>query len=154
MFINLEDKEIKFVLENNYIGQLGYIFKNRPYVVPITYYYDHENKIIICYSGIGHKMDSMRENSAVALQVAYIDHLTEWKSVLVHGNFEECFSSDAKAYLQKFTLGVKEVMLKKELKEVNFISEFSSRVFNDTVPVVFIIRIEEITGKKRNTFNT
>jgi nitroimidazol reductase NimA-like FMN-containing flavoprotein (pyridoxamine 5'-phosphate oxidase superfamily) len=154
MFINLEGKEVNFVLENNYIGQLAYIFHNKPYVVPITYYYNQENNTIICYSGVGHKMEAMRKNSAVSLLVADIDSVINWKSVAVHGKFEECFGSDAKAYLHKFTTGVKEVMLQKELQEVNFISEFSSRIFNDTIPVVFSIKIEEITGKKRNILST
>ena len=49
MFKNLEEKEVEFILENNYIGQLGYIFQNRPYVVPITYYFDKENNAIIFF---------------------------------------------------------------------------------------------------------
>jgi nitroimidazol reductase NimA-like FMN-containing flavoprotein (pyridoxamine 5'-phosphate oxidase superfamily) len=153
MFINLEDKEIKFVLENNYIGHLGYIYQNKPYVVPITYYYDKESNTIICYSGKGHKIDAMRKNNDVSLQIADIESVTKWKSVLVHGTFKQHFGSDAKANLHRFSLGVKEVILEKERRELNFISEFSSKIYNDDVPIVFIIEIEEITGKKRITFD-
>jgi nitroimidazol reductase NimA-like FMN-containing flavoprotein (pyridoxamine 5'-phosphate oxidase superfamily) len=151
--MNLEEKEIKFVLENNYIGHLGYIYQNRPYVVPLTYSYDKESNAIICYSGEGHKIDAMRKNSIVSIQVADIESDTKWKSVLVHGSFKQLFGADAKANLHKFSLNVKEVILNKELREVNFISEFSSKIYNDEVPTVFIIEIEEITGKKRITFD-
>jgi nitroimidazol reductase NimA-like FMN-containing flavoprotein (pyridoxamine 5'-phosphate oxidase superfamily) len=153
MFINLEDKEIKFVLENNYIGHLGYIYQKRPYVVPITYYFNKENNTIICYSGKGHKIDAMRKNTAISLQIANIESVGNWKSVLVLGTFKQHFGSDAKAHLHKFSLGVKEVILEKERREVNFISEFSSKIYNDDIPIVFIIEIEEITGKKRITFD-
>ena len=153
MFTNLEDKEITFILENNYIGKLGYIYQNRPFVVPITYYYDKENHAFICYSADGHKMNAMRKYNAVSLLVSDINTVTQWKSVLAHGTFEQHFGSDAKAYLHKFSLGVKQVIIKKDHMEVNFISEFSSKIYKDEIPSVFIIKIQEITGKKRNTFD-
>jgi len=153
MFINLEDKEIKFILENNYIGYLGYIYKDRPYIVPITYYFNKENNTIICYSGEGHKVDAMRKNNAISLQVTSINSVTTWKSVLVHGTFEELFGSIAKAYLHKFSLGIKDVIMEQEHKIVNFISDFSNKIYNDDIPTVFIIKIEELTGKKRITFS-
>lgn len=149
MYINLDDLEIKLILEKNYIGNLGYIYLNRPFVVPITYYFDKENNVIICYSGEGHKMNAMRKNNAVSLLVNDIESIGNWESVLVHGIFEEHFGSDAKSYLHKFSLGVKDVVLEKEHKKLDFISEFSSKIFNENVPSVFIIKIEGITGKKR-----
>lgn len=149
MYINLDDQEIKFILENNYIGHLGYIYLNKPYVVPITYYFDKEENSIICYSGEGHKINAMRKHNAVSLLVEEIESIGNWESVLVHGVFEQHFGSDAKAYLHKFSLGVKQVVLEKEHKKLDFISEFSSKIFNENVPAVFIIKIEGITGKKR-----
>lgn len=149
MFINLDDHEIKLILENNYIGHLGYIYLNRPFVVPITYFFDKENKVIICYSGEGHKMNAMRKNNAISLLVDDIRSIGNWESVLVHGSFEEHFGSDAKSYLHKFSLGVKDVVLEKEHKKLDFISEFSSKIFNENMPSVFLIKIEGITGKKR-----
>ena len=152
MFKKLETKEIEYVLENNYIGQIGYIYNNRPFVVPITYFFDKENSAIICYSGDGHKMSAMRKNPTVSLLVSDVDTVTDWKSVLVHGVFEQHFGSDAKAYLHKFSLGIKAVILEKEHSKANFISDFSSKIYKDNVPAVFIIKIEDITGKKRLDF--
>jgi nitroimidazol reductase NimA-like FMN-containing flavoprotein (pyridoxamine 5'-phosphate oxidase superfamily) len=149
MYINLDEHEIKLILENNYVGNLGYIYLNRPFVVPITYFFDKENNVIICYSGEGHKMNALRKNNAVSLLVDRIESIGNWESVLVHGIFEEHFGSDAKAYLHKFSLGVKDVVMEKEHKKLDFISEFSSKIFNENVPSVFIIKIEGITGKKR-----
>ncbi len=150
MFINLDDHKINFILKNNYIGNLSYIYNNRPFVVPITYYFDRENNSIICYSGDGHKMSAMRKNHAVSLQVSEIESVNHWRSILIHGTFEQHFGSDAKAYLHKFSLGVKDLILKKEHKKVDFISEFSSKIYNDDIPSVFIIKIEETTGKMRH----
>jgi nitroimidazol reductase NimA-like FMN-containing flavoprotein (pyridoxamine 5'-phosphate oxidase superfamily) len=149
MYINLDDLEIRLILEKNYIGNLGYIYLNRPFVVPITYFFDKENNVIICYSGEGHKMNAMRKNNAVSLLVDDIESIGNWESVLVHGIFEEHFGSDAKSYLHKFSLGVKDVVFEKEHKKLDFISEFSSKIFNENVPSVFLIKIDGITGKKR-----
>ena len=152
MFKNLEEKEIEYILENNYVGQLGYIFKNTPFVVPITYFFDKVLNVIICYSGDGHKMNAMRKNPSVSLLVADVENVTNWKSVLVHGAFEQHFGSDAKSYLHKFSLGIKDIILEKEHRKASFISDFSSKIYKDDIPAVFLIKIEKITGKKRLDF--
>jgi len=149
MIKNLDIKECHFILENNYIGYLSYIYQDKPYVLPITYYYDKVSNAIICYSGEGHKITAMRKNSAVSLQVSEISTVNNWKSVLVHGKFEQHFGSDAKAYLHTFSLGVKDVIMEKEHTKLDYISEFSSKIYKGENPIVYLIRIEEITGKKR-----
>ncbi|WP_347925598.1 pyridoxamine 5'-phosphate oxidase family protein [Pontimicrobium sp. SW4] len=149
MIKNLNIKESLFILENNYIGHLSYIYQNKPYVVPITYYFDQVNNAIICYSGEGHKITAMRKNNAVSLQVSEISTVNNWKSVLVHGKFEQHFGSDAKSYLHVFSLGVKDVIMEKEHIKLDYISEFSSKIYKGDNPIVYLIKIEGITGKKR-----
>ncbi|OBX24954.1 hypothetical protein LX77_01787 [Gelidibacter algens] len=149
MYINLEDKDSKFVLENNYLGHLAYIYQNRPFVVPITYFYHPAKNVIICYSAEGHKMNAMRKNKQVAMNIVDVDALTNWKSVLVHGTFEQLFASEAKSYLHDFSLGIKSLVAEKELKDLSFISEFSSKLIDENSPMIFVIKIEEITGKMR-----
>ena len=149
MIKNLVQKEINYILENNYIGHLGYIYQGKPFVIPITYFFDIKNNCIICYSGDGHKINAMRKNNAVSLQVADIDSVNNWRSVLVHGIFEQHFGSDAKAYLHQFSLGVKDIITEKAHIKPNYISEFSSKIYKGDIPIVFLIKIEDITGKKR-----
>lgn len=149
MYTNLEEKDSLSVLENDYLGHLSYIYQNRPFVIPITYFFEAERNIIICYSGEGHKMNAMRKNNQVAFSVVDVDGLTKWKSVMAHGKFEQLFGSDAKSYLHDFSLGIKALIEKKELKELSFISEFSSKAVNENIPMIFIIKIDEITGKTR-----
>ena len=91
----------------------------------------------------------MRKNTNVCLNVSEIDSVNSWMSVLVQGVFIELIGSEAKAQLHKFSLGVKHLIIKKEHRELDYISEFSSKIYNDDLPVVFTIKIEEITGKIR-----
>lgn len=149
MIKNLETEEILYILENNYIGHLSYIYQNRPYTVPITYFYDKKNHSIICYSDEGHKINAMRKNNLVSLQISEIISVDHWKSVLAHGTFEQHFGSDAKAYLHTFSLGIKDLIIEKEHRKLDFINEFSSKIYKGEIPIVFLIKLDEITGKKR-----
>jgi len=148
---NLDKDECKRILSNNYIGHLAYIYRKRPFVVPITYFYDENANVIICYSGEGHKISAMRKNNAVSMEVPEIESVNSWQSVQVEGVFEELEGSDAKAQLHGFSLGVKDLIIKKERRDLHFISEFSSKIYKDDIPIVFRIRIEEISGKKRRS---
>lgn len=145
----LDKTENLQLIRNNYIGSLGYIYQNRPFVVPITYFYNTEQKNIICYSAIGHKINAMRKNHFVSLSVTDIESINEWKSVLIQGMYEECSGSEAKALLHQFSLGVKELIVRKELRDLHFLSEFSSKRENDEIPIVFTISMNEITGRIR-----
>ncbi|GAA4810095.1 pyridoxamine 5'-phosphate oxidase family protein [Litoribaculum gwangyangense] len=149
MIKTLTTFECTYLLKRNYIGYLGYIFNNRPYVVPITYYYDDIENTIIGYSGIGHKIKALRNNGLVSLEVAEIDSVSNWKSVLAHGIYREFEGSSAKINLHKFSERVKDVIKIKEGKHLSHISEFSSKIFKEGIPVVFQIEIEELTGRER-----
>ncbi|WP_298493657.1 pyridoxamine 5'-phosphate oxidase family protein [uncultured Algibacter sp.] len=149
MIINLDKKESLYLLSHNYIGYISYISQNRPFVVPITYFFDSSNNTLICYSGEGHKISAMRQNNFVSLCVTDINTSSNWKSVLVHGSYSELSGSNAKTHLHEFSLGIKDIIRKKEKMNVDFISEFSSKIYNGENSIVFLIKIEDIIGKKR-----
>ena len=143
------NKEACFeLLESNYIGHLAYVYKNEPYVIPITYYFDKEFIRVICYTGEGHKTRALRSNSAVALEVAEIESLDRYKSILVHGIFKELSGVDARSELHKFYLGVKKLISEKDQKEVHFIPEFSTKTHPEALPFVYKIKIQYISGKQ------
>lgn len=149
MIRTLKQKEIIKIIESNYIGNLSYIYRGRPFIAPITYYYDAENHSIVGYSAEGHKISAMRKNENVAMIVSEIDSVNHWESALVQGKFKELSGCDAKAELHKFSLGVKELIIDKEHRKLDFINEFSSNIQKDDIPIVFKIEIEEISGRIR-----
>ena len=148
---NLEQKEQLELLSNKYIGHLAYISAAAPYVVAITFYYDPKSNSIISYSGEGHKIKAMRKNSAVALVVDDIESINNWKSVLVHGSFEEIQGIDAKHHLHQFSDGVKSILNRTVELKARFLREFSSKIHANGHPVVFRIKIDDITGKLRQS---
>ena len=149
MFRALNERESIALLMLNYVGNLSYIYRDKPFVVPITYFYDMENSVIIGYSAEGHKINAMRKNVNVSLSVTDIDSVNDWKSVLAHGTYQEIIGSAAKAKLHQFSLGVKDLIINKEFRKLNFISEFSSKIETDKMPIVFQIKVDDITGRMR-----
>jgi nitroimidazol reductase NimA-like FMN-containing flavoprotein (pyridoxamine 5'-phosphate oxidase superfamily) len=145
----LKKKDNVQILERNYIGHLAYIYRDRPFIAPVTYFFDKENIFIIGYSSEGHKINAMRKNKEVSMEVSEIESVSDWNSVVVHGTFKELEGSDAKSYLHSFSLGVKDIILQKKHRELDFISQFSSKISKDDVPIVYIIKIDEITGRMR-----
>ena len=152
MIKDLAEEHIETLLQNNYVGSLGFIAHNAPYVLPITYYYDRENKCIISYSMEGHKVASLRESPEVSLLVFEKDSMDHWRSVLVHGIFEELHQIDAKFYLKEFSEGVQKLMQKDGYGSSHFIDEFSSKSESEGIPLVYRIRISDWSGKYRDAY--
>lgn len=150
MINEIEKEEGVALLRDNYIGRLAFVSFQRPYVLPITYFFDIEEKCILSYSGEGHKIDAMRKNTAVVLQVDNIESIQNWKSVQVHGEFEELHGSTAKLYLHKFAEGVQETVHRTKESNVRFIQDFSNRLQQKQNPIIFRISISDIIGKSRN----
>ena len=146
---NLEATEHIEILSNNYVGNLAYISGASPYIVPMTYYHDSASNTITSYSSDGHKIAAMRKNPAVALIVNEITSVADWQSVQVHGTFEELTGIDAKHMLREFSEGVKNILSRTKGKEAQYISDFSAKIEAEEAPIVFRIKIDEITGKKR-----
>lgn len=146
---DLTTSESTNVLRDNYNGHLAYISKGKPYVLPITFYFDATDHSIISYTTEGHKIDAMRENPLVSMISEQVQSLANWKSVLIQGSFEELEGSLAKQKLQQFSEGVKNIIQRKEHKNVEFINEFSSKSYTRGAPIVYRIKIKEITGKRR-----
>lgn len=149
MIKNLDKKNSLRLLGSNYIGRLAYISQGAPSVVPITYYYDKSSNSVISYSGEGHKINAMRNNRFVSIQVDEIVTTNNWKSIAVHGAFEELHGTDAKYQLHLFTEGVRSLASQIENNHFKSIDEFSSKMPMSKVPIVYRIKIIEITGKLR-----
>ncbi|PKB00369.1 hypothetical protein B0O79_3832 [Flavobacteriaceae bacterium MAR_2009_75] len=138
------------LLGENYIGRLGFVSGQSPCVIPITYFHDAEEKCIISYSFVGHKLESMRRFPSVSLQVDNITDTLHWKSVLIQGNFEELKGSTAKKYLHRFSQGVQKIIAEKKDGNPKFLNKFSASIIGKEAPVAYLIRIRNISGKYRD----
>ena len=145
----LEISECLEVLGNHYIGRLAFLYGKSPYIVPITYFHDAEEKSILSYSNEGHKLEALRQYGKVAFQVDDIESVQNWRSVQVHGRFEELTGSTAKKYLHRFAEGVQATIERTEGEHPKFVHDFSVKLLDGKPPIAYRIRITDIIGKTR-----
>lgn len=81
--------ECTAVLQRNSLGRLGYARFDQPYIVPIFFSFDPERDLIYGFSMLGEKVECMRRNPKVCLEVDEIDDKDHWTSVLVVGRYRE-----------------------------------------------------------------
>jgi nitroimidazol reductase NimA-like FMN-containing flavoprotein (pyridoxamine 5'-phosphate oxidase superfamily) len=79
--------ECTTLLEKNRLARLACAKDGQPYLVPI--YYAYAQRYLYAFSMPGKKIDWMRENPLVSVQVDEQGKGREWKSVVVDGRYEE-----------------------------------------------------------------
>ncbi|MEY9784002.1 pyridoxamine 5'-phosphate oxidase family protein [Sinorhizobium fredii] len=83
----LSRHECNSVVEAAHVARLACCKEGRPYIVPVTYAYT--GNCLYCFSMPGQKIDWMRANPHVCLQVDEFSGERRWKSVLVFGHYQE-----------------------------------------------------------------
>ncbi|WP_282049792.1 pyridoxamine 5'-phosphate oxidase family protein [Maribacter aquivivus] len=135
----------------NYNGHLASIADGKPYVIPITYFFDAEDNSIISFTAEGHKIDAIRKNNFVSVVVEQIQSMVNWESALLNRTFIELEGSTAKQKSHQFTEGIKVIIRRNEHKNIEFINEFTSKFYSRGNTIIYKINIQKITGKRRET---
>jgi nitroimidazol reductase NimA-like FMN-containing flavoprotein (pyridoxamine 5'-phosphate oxidase superfamily) len=85
-------EECYLVLKDNHLARLGCAHNNQPYVVPIFFAYDGTHLYgsnIYVFSTIGLKIEWMRANPLVCLEIDNVKNPRDWLSVVVLGHYQE-----------------------------------------------------------------
>ena len=91
MLGELNQDEIERILRTQQVGRLGVTDGERVYVFPVCYGYDGGSLYLV--SRMGLKVQLMRVHPAVCLEVEVIESPAHWRTVMVHGRFEEVAAS-------------------------------------------------------------
>ncbi|RYY62576.1 MAG: pyridoxamine 5'-phosphate oxidase family protein [Chitinophagaceae bacterium] len=92
MFGTLNPGEIDDLLHQQFVGRIGCHADGLTYVVPVSYAYD--GKCIYIHSLKGLKLEIMRKNPVVCFEVDETKRLSDWRSVIAFGHFEELEQED------------------------------------------------------------
>jgi nitroimidazol reductase NimA-like FMN-containing flavoprotein (pyridoxamine 5'-phosphate oxidase superfamily) len=84
---NMNRADCMALLRTSRLARLACVKDGRPYVVPITYAADGDD--LYSFSLLGQKIEWMRANPQVCVQVDGFEDEREWRSVVVHGRYEE-----------------------------------------------------------------
>ena len=98
----MTEQECSALLAEASFGRLGCSWNDQPYVVPICFVY--EANYFYALSTLGQKIEWMRKNPKVCIQVDEVASETRWASVIANGHFQELAEpgySDERAHARK-----------------------------------------------------
>jgi nitroimidazol reductase NimA-like FMN-containing flavoprotein (pyridoxamine 5'-phosphate oxidase superfamily) len=82
-------EECKAVLARSLVGRLACARDGQPYIVPIFLWFDDESNCLYGFSTVGRKVEWMRRNPKVCVEVDEIADPLHWTTVLVTGRYDE-----------------------------------------------------------------
>ena len=83
----LTTEECWAALKKADFGRLACTSDNQPYVVPFYFFVEHRN--VYSFSLPGQKLDWMRANPRVCVEIDHVLSRNEWTSVIAMGRYEE-----------------------------------------------------------------
>src|SRR5271170_5853259 len=87
LITKMRSRECREMLTRLGYGRLACASNNRPYIVPLYFSYDADR--LCCFSTVGRKIEWMRANPLVCVQVEEIRGHDEWTSIVVFGQYVE-----------------------------------------------------------------
>ena len=126
------------------MGRIACARGAQPYVTPFSYVY-HES-YIYSFATVGRKVEWMRANPLVCVEVDRIVSREEWRTVVIFGRFEELHETRKLPDLQKFAHD----LLSKTASwwEPGFVKTVHWGVERRLEAIYFRISIDEITGRE------
>jgi nitroimidazol reductase NimA-like FMN-containing flavoprotein (pyridoxamine 5'-phosphate oxidase superfamily) len=97
----LTPAECRDVLARATYGRLGCARGDQPYVVPFVFQLDKTRDCMYSFSTLGQKIDWMRENPKVCVEVDEVIDQFTWTSVLAFGRFEEIRDTSEDEHLRR-----------------------------------------------------
>jgi len=79
--------ECLIALSRASVGRLACARDNQPYVVPI--YFVYEDPYVYGFTTLGQKVEWMRSNPLVCVELDDVENFDQWTSILLFGRYEE-----------------------------------------------------------------
>ena len=124
------------------LGRLACAWQNQPYVVPI--YFTYQEPFLYGFTTMGQKVQWMRSNPLVCVELDEVDDCDEWTSIVVLGRYEEL--PDTPKWRQE------------RLRAHGLLQEHAgwwatgcasrSHFKQALAPIFFRIRISQVTGRR------
>jgi len=84
---DLTPEECRKTLERESFGRLACASGNQPYIVPI--YFAYKGEYLYGFSTVGQKIEWMRANPCVCVEIDAVTSADRWLSVIITGQYEE-----------------------------------------------------------------
>jgi uncharacterized protein len=145
MIGSLQSNEIEEMLHRQLIGRIGCHADGITYIVPVSYAYD--GKYLYVHTHEGMKVSIMRKKPRICFETDSMDNMSNWKSVIAWGIFEELTNEEAREHALNHLLKRKLPVVSSETTHLSSTWPFPPANVNEIVGVVFRIKLEEKSGR-------
>lgn len=149
MLGHLNSKQIEHVLQSSIIGRIGCHADNMTYVVPVTYAYD--GTYIYGHTKEGLKINMMRKNPMVCFEVDIIENMSNWRSVIASGEFEELKIPEKRKEGMKILMDKVMPLMTGETTISHSMSDSHQKTIEAMKGVVYRIELTRKTGRYEKT---
>jgi uncharacterized protein len=146
----MTEKECREFLVHSSFGRLACARENEPYIVPIYFVYEPDH--LYGFSTFGQKIEWMRSNPRVSVEIDEVPNHFRWKSVIVSGRYEELPDEpkyrterdQARMSLEKRFLWWQTAYAAMQLRR----RQTHPTRYSVDPPLFYCIHIERMTGRK------
>ena len=131
------------VLGRGTLGRLGCARHDHPYIVPIHFSFDLDRRCLYAFSAIGQKIEWMRANPQVCLEVEDIADPHQWTTVVVIGRYLEIQRTPDHAEVRR-----RAELLFEQRREWWLPASGRTKAGEHGDVVVYSIVIDRITGRR------
>ncbi|MBT1686477.1 pyridoxamine 5'-phosphate oxidase family protein [Dawidia soli] len=145
----LTEEQARHLLQSQLVGRIGCYAGKEIYVVPVTYAL--RDGYIYAHSREGQKVRMMRKNTAVCLQVDAIENMSNWRSVIAWGEFQELVSERERNAGLKILRDRVTPFVTSETVRPHVVPAPPEVIEKERKAVVYRIHITKITGRFEKT---
>jgi nitroimidazol reductase NimA-like FMN-containing flavoprotein (pyridoxamine 5'-phosphate oxidase superfamily) len=146
MLGELNKEQIETLLNTENIARLGCYADGKIYVVPVSYAYD--NGYIYAHSKDGMKVQMMRKNPEICIEVDAMQNMANWQSVISWGKFEELKDKESQMKGMKLLMDkLKPLMASETAQPSHGLESSHQQDVKGFHAVAFRIKLGEKTGR-------
>jgi nitroimidazol reductase NimA-like FMN-containing flavoprotein (pyridoxamine 5'-phosphate oxidase superfamily) len=145
----LNSNQIEHVLQSLIVGRIGCHADNKTYIVPVTYAYD--GKYIYGHTKEGLKINMMRKNPMVCFEVDVLENMSNWRSVIALGKFEELKTPEHRKEGMKILMDSVMPLMTGETTISNSLRDSHQNTIEAMKGIVYRIELIEKTGRYEKT---
>lgn len=139
----LSERDCFEVLGRGTLGRLACARHDQPYVVPIHFSFDLERRCLYAFSAIGQKIEWMRDNPKVCMEVEEIADSHQWTTVVVMGHYLEIQRTPEDADVRR-----RAELLFEQRREWWLLASGRTKASEHGEVVVYSLVIDGITGRR------
>lgn len=135
-------EECRNFLTQTSLARLACDMDGQPYVVPVYLVYD--GNYLFGFATMGHKIDCMRANPLVCVEVEDIKSYNRWTTVLVQGHYEELPDIPEYAPMRTHAYGL--LQTRAMWWEPAYVAVEHRNYPGSVTPIFYRIHLDQMTG--------